>query len=419
MLRPLLFMLAMGSLMAGGVFAGSWLLRPTTPIRIGVLHSMTGTMAISERSLVDAAQLAVEEINAAGGVMGRRLEMVVADGQSDPDVFAAEAERLIVEERVSAIFGSWTSTSRKAVKDVVERHDSLLFYPLQYEGLEASEHVVYLGAAPNQQIIPAARWSMANLGQRFYLVGSDYLFPRAANAIIREQLSRWPAEIVGEDYLLLGSEDVDPVIQSIAAARPDVVLNTLNGDSNVAFFDRLLAAGLTADVVPVMSFSISEEELRQLPADWTTGHYAAWSYFQSVTGGGNEQFIQAFRRRFGNDRVTSDPIESTYVAVHLFAEAATAANAATPPEVREQVRERSIEGPGGFVHIDGGNQHTWKTVRIGRVRADGQFDVVWTSGHPIAPTPYPALRSVDAWHAFLQEMQAGWGGRWENPGARP
>lgn len=415
MRRPLLVLVAVVALAGAGAGAW-WATRPPRPIRIGVLHSMTGTMAISERSLVDAAQLAVEEINAAGGVNGRPLQMIVADGRSDPAVFAAEAERLIAEEGVSAIFGCWTSVSRKAVKEVVERRDHLLFYPLQYEGLEESSNVIYLGAAPNQQIIPAVRWSLANLGRRFYLVGSDYLFPRAANAIIREQLGRWPAEIVGEDYLLLGSRDVAAVVRSIATAKPDVVLNTLNGDSNVAFFDALRAAGLTADVVPTMSFSIAEEELRQLPPESMTGHYAAWNYFQTVPGGGNERFVESFRRRFGDDRVTSDPIETTYVAIHVFAEAVAAANSDDPRQVRAQVRERSFEGPGGFVYIDGRNQHTWKTVRIGRVRADGQFDIVWTSGYPIAPTPFPALRPAAAWTTFLQELQAGWGGRWENPG---
>jgi urea transport system substrate-binding protein len=405
-------------LLAGIAAAASWLTRPPRPIRIGVLHSMTGTMAISERALVDAAQLAVEQINAAGGVRGRPLEMVVADGQSDPAVFAAEAERLIVEERVTAIFGCWTSVSRKAVKEVVERHDHLLFYPLQYEGLEQSANIVYLGAAPNQQIIPAVRWSMANLGERFYLVGSDYLFPRAANTIIRDQLTLWRAEIVGEDYLLLGSSDVARVVRSIAAAKPDVVLSSLNGDTNVAFFDAFRAAGLTADVVPTMSFSIAEEELRQLPPESLTGHYAAWNYFQTVAGGGNERFVRAFQRRFGEDRVTSDPIEATYVGVYLFAEATAAAGSEDPRQVRAQVRERSFEGPGGFVYVDGRNQHTWKTVRIGRVRADGQFDVVWTSGHPIAPVPFPVSRQPAAWEMFLKELQADWGGRWENPGER-
>lgn len=390
--------------------------RAPLPIRIGVLHSLSGTMAISERPLVDAARLAVEEVNAEGGVMGRPLEIVVADGQSDPVVFAAEAERLITQEQVAAIFGTWTSVSRKAVKEVVEKFDHLMFYPLQYEGLESSPNIVYLGAAPNQQILPAVRWSLANLGPRFFLVGSDYLFPRAANAIITDQLSRWPAEIVGEEYLLLGTMDVDRVVKAIAAAKPDVVLSTINGDTNVAFYQAMLKAGLTSGVVPTVSFSIAEEEMRHLPADAMTGHYAAWTYFQSLPGAANEQFVQRFQRRFGFERVTADPIEAAYVAVHLFADAAEAAGSTDPGDVLAQVRERAFEGPGGFVFVDGANQHVWKTVHVGRIRNDGQFTVVWSSAYPIPPTPFPALRPPEAWATFLDTLQRGWGGRWENPG---
>lgn len=390
-----------------------WMALPATPIRIGVLHSATGTMALSEKPLVDAVRLEVEEINRSGGVDGRPLEMIVADGRSDPAVFAREAERLISEEEVSALFCCWTSASRKAVKEVVERHDHLLFYPLQYEGLEQSQNIIYMGAAPNQQILPAVRWSLANLGYRFYLVGSDYVFPRAANAIIRDQLARWPADVVGESYLPLGSRDVNGVVAGILAAKPDVILNTLNGDSNLAFFEALSGAGVTAATMPVMSFSIAEEELQHLPPAAVTGHYAAWTYFQSVAGGSNERFIRRFRERFGMDRVTSDPIEAAYNSVRLYAEAAKAAKDDDPRAVRAQLRDRSMNGPGGIVHVDGRNQHTWKTTRIGRIRSDGQFDVVWTSAHPIAPMPFPPLRSVAQWTTFLDQMQAGWGGRWE------
>lgn len=387
--------------------------REAPPIRIGVLHSTSGTMALSELPLIDAVQLAVDEINREGGLLGRPLEAVVADGQSDPATFAAEAERLIANEDVSALFGTWTSASRKAVKAVVEAEDHLLFYPLQYEGLEQSSHIVYLGAVPNQQILPTVRWSLFNLGPRFYLVGSDYVFPRAANEVIKAQLARWPAGIVGETYIPLGSPDVSAAIRGILAAKPDVIVNTLNGDSNVAFFEGLRAAGLTAETAPVVSFSIAEEELQYLPGGSMAGHYAAWSYFQTTPGGANERFIARFRDRYGAERVTSDPIEAAYVAVRLYAAAVAAAGSADPPRVREALADRSFSGPGGMIHVDGRNQHAWKTVRIGRIRADGQFDIVWTSGLPLAPQPFPALRSPEAWTTFLDGLQAGWGGRWE------
>ena len=271
------------------------------------------------------------------------------------------------------------------------------------------------GSEP-RRYAPAIRWSLANLGPRFYIVGSDYLFPRAAGAIVRAQLDRWPAEIVGEDYVLLGSRNMRDVVQRIAAAKPDVVLNMLNGDSNIAFFEAMRSQGLTADTTPTMSFSVSEEELTNLPADAVTGHFASWTYFQSVAGGANERFVTRFRDRFGAERVTSDPIEAAYSGVRLFAQAVAMAGSDAPARVRARLKELSVSGPGGIVFVDGRNQHTWKTVRIGKVRADGQFDVVWTSGYPIAPQPFPALRAEAEWTSFLAELQADWGGRWENPG---
>ncbi|MGE0445309.1 MAG: urea ABC transporter substrate-binding protein [Vicinamibacterales bacterium] len=392
--------------------------RETPPIRIGILHSTSGTMALSELPLIDAAQLAVAEINREGGVLGRRLEAIVADGQSDPAAFAAAAERLIAEDGVSALFGTWTSASRKAVKPVVEREDHLLFYPLQYEGLEQSPNIIYLGAVPNQQILPAVRWALFNLGPRFYLVGSDYVFPRAAHEIIRTQLSRWPAGVVGETFVPLGSPDVGEAIRGIIATKPDVILSTLNGDSNVAFFEALGAAGLSAETAPVVSFSVAEEELQYLPAAAMQGHYAAWSYFQSTVSGANERFLARFRDRYGAARVTSDPIETAYVAVRLYAEAVAAAGSDDPARVREALADRSFSGPGGLIHVDGRTRHTWKTMRIGRIRDDGQFDIVWTSGLPVAPLPFPALRPEQEWTAFLDRLQAGWGGNWAPPQAQ-
>ena len=226
---------------------------------MGVLHSLSGTMAISEKSVVDATLLAIGEINEQGGLLGRKIEPVVADGKSDWPTFASEAERLIAQEEVSTVFGCWTSASRKTVKPVFEKHDHLLFYPVQYEGLEACPNIVYTGAAPNQQIIPAVRWCFEHLGRKFFLVGSDYVFPRTANEIIRDQLRSLHGEIVGEQYILLGSEDVQDAVQSIVAAKPDVILNTINGDTNVAFFRELRAAGITPEKIPTMSFSIADD----------------------------------------------------------------------------------------------------------------------------------------------------------------
>ena len=399
----------------GGLAYG--LLRGETrdPIRVGVLHSLTGTMAISERAVVNATLLAIDEVNQSGGVLGRRIEAVVRDGASDAPAFAREAERLILNDRVAATFGCWTSASRKQVKPIVERHRHLLFYPVQYEGLEQSPYIVYTGAAPNQQIIPAVRWAAANLGRRFYLVGSDYVFPRTANAIIRDVVGILGGAVVGEDYLLLGSRETRPIVERIQRARPDVILNTINGDSNIAFFEDLRRAGITPDNVPTMSFSIAETELSSMNLAHVAGDYAAWNYFQSIERDENRVFLKRLRDAYGTSRVAADPMEAAYVAVHLWALAVTDARSTDTEAVRRALGDQSYPAPQGVVYVDPETQHTWKMVRIGRIRPDGQFDIVWESGKPVRPVPYPPYRSRADWDAFLDSLYNGWRG-WANPG---
>jgi urea transport system substrate-binding protein len=242
-----------------------------TPIKVGILHSLTGTMAISEKSVVEATLMAIEEINQRGGVLGRKIKPIVVDGRSDWPTFAKEAERLITQGKVSVVFGCWTSASRKTVKPIFEKHNHLLFYPVQYEGIEQSPNIIYTGAAPNQQIIPAVNWSIENLGKRFFLIGSDYVFPRMANTIIKDYITALGGYVLGEEYILLGSSDVNKIVQKITQARPDVILNTINGDSNVAFFRELRKAGIKPDNIPTMSFSISEAELSILGTEHMVG----------------------------------------------------------------------------------------------------------------------------------------------------
>ena len=385
------------------------------PIRVGILHSMTGTLAISARPVVDATLLAIEEINAQGGLLGRQLEPVIADGASDSDAFAAEAERLITQEKVSVVFGCWTSSSRKAVGPVFEKHNHLLFYPVQYEGLEQSPNIIYNGATPNQQVMPAVSYSLTHFGPRVFLVGSDYVFPRTANEIIRDQVSALGGETVGELYLPLGGKNVAPMIDAIVKAKPDVILNTINGDSNVAFFRGLREAGITPDRLPVVLFSISETELPELGAEAMAGNYAAWNYFQSVDTPENRAFLEKFRARFGADRVVSDPLEAAYFGVMLWAQAVRAAGSAEPAAVLAKIRGQGMHAPGGLAYIDGPTQHTWKYARIGRIRSDGQFDIVWSSDKPVRPMPFPLFRTRADWERWQKDLSASWGGKWVNP----
>jgi urea transport system substrate-binding protein len=386
-------------------------------IRVGVLHSLTGTMAISEKSVRDTTLMAIEEINRKGGVLGRTIVPVVADGRSDWPTFAREAERLIVDEKVSVVFGCWTSASRKMVRPVFEKHNSLLFYPVQYEGLEQSPNIVYTGAAPNQQIIPTVKWALDHGWKRLFLIASDYVFPRAANEIIKAQVAALGGTIAGEEYILLGSDAVTPAVRKILRARPDVILNTINGDTNVAFFKGLRAAGITAGKIPTISFSIAEDELRSMDQRAMAGDYAAWNYFQSLDRRENLEFVARFQRRFGAGRPTDDPMEAAYFGVYLWAQAVQEAGTPEVDAVRQALAYQSFPAPGGIVSIERTTQHTWKTVYIGRIRADGQFEIVWSSGKPVRPMPFPIYKSRAEWERFLLGLYTGWGNRWANPGS--
>ena len=380
----------------------------TSSLVVGVLHSLVGTMAYSESPVVDATLLAIHEINRHGGLLGRRVEAIVADGKSDGATFARQAECLLAERKVSALFGCWMSAHRKQVLPIVEKYDGLMVYPVQYEGLEHSPNVFYVGAAPNQQIIPSIRWAFGFLNcRRLFLIGSDYIFPRIANQIVRDQANRIGAEIVGEVYLPSGSLEVREVVCDIAASAPDLIVNTINGDSNIAFFRSLRAAGITPPKLPTLSFSIGENELRNLDI---CGDYAAWNYFQSIERRENQTFLDSFRSHYGPQRVTSDPMEAAYVGVNLWAQAVTEAGSPGPSAVRAALRHQSFNAPEGVVHIDPDNQHTWKTIRIGKVREDGQFEVIYSSVNPIRPEPYPDTRSAREWNLMVDALLSGGAG---------
>jgi urea transport system substrate-binding protein len=386
------------------------------PIRVGILHSLTGPMAITGKSMKDAEELALEEINAAGGLLGRRIEWVVADGHSDWPTFAQQARRLIAEEKVCVIFGCWTSASRKMVKPIIEEYNHLLIYPESYEGMEQSPNIVYLGAAPNQQITPTVMWCHDSLkARRFFLVGSDYIWPHAVNAIIHDELEALGDELLGEEYIFFGSSDVDDAVAKIQQSKPDVVLSTVVGDTNRAFYQRLREAGIGPEKTPVVSFSIAEDELREMTPSDLVGHYSALNYFQSIDRPENQEFVRRFKARYGPDRVTSDAISTSYSGVKLWAQAVSEAGSEKVQTVLKTIRNQSLDAPEGIISIDAGNQHAWRPMYIGRVRADGQFDLVWSITKPIRPVPYPITRSKSEWDAFLQDLYTRWDHNWANP----
>ena len=370
-------------------------------VKVGILHSRSGTMAISENTVAEAELMAIDEINAAGGInigdQSLKIVPIEEDGASDWPTFAEKAKKLIDQDNVAVVFGGWTSASRKAMLPVFEAKDHLLFYPIQYEGQECSKNIFYSGATPNQQAEPAVEWLLNNKGKEFFLIGSDYVYPRTANTIIKEQLKAQSGVLVGEDYLPLGNTEVAPIIAKIKQALPDggVIVNTLNGDSNVAFFKQLKAAGITPENnYAIMSFSIAEEEVAAIGPEYLQGTYAAWNFFQSLDTPASRAFTENFQAKYGDDRVTNDPAESAYMMVHLWAKAAEKADSIDDDAVRQSLIGVSFEAPQGRVEVQP-NHHLSKLVLIGEVQDDGMFKILENKG----------VKKPVAWNQFVPETK--------------
>ena len=376
-------------------------------IKVGILHSRSGTMAVSEGTAAEGEALAIEELNAKGGlnIHGKRYKIVPVDedGASDPNIFAEKAKKLIDVEKVSVVFGGWTSASRKAMLPIFEQRNHLLFYPIQYEGQECSRNVFYGGATPNQQIEPAIEWLMKNKGSEFFLVGSDYVFPRTAHRIIKGQLASLGGTVKGEDYIPLGTMTVGPIIEKIKKALPNggIIINTLNGDSNLAFFKGMQSAYLTpTNGYSIMSFSIAEEEASAIGPEFLAGTYATWDFFQSLDTRSSRNFTKAFKNRFGDRRVTSDPTEAGYNMVNLWAEGVHKAQSLDIDKVNDALIGVSIEAPEGLIQIQP-NHHLKKRVLIGEIQEDGMFKILENKGH-IDP---------ETWNRYIpetNEMKCDW-----------
>lgn len=359
-------------------------------VKVGLLHSLTGSMAISEKSVSDAEKLAISEINEAGGVLGKQIEYSEEDGASDPSTFATKAEKLIDQDGISTVFGCWTSSSRKAVKSVFEDYGALLFYPVQYEGMESSSNIVYTGAAPNQQIVPAIEYLIEKGYKKFFLLGSDYVFPRTANEIIKAQVENAGLEIVGTEYADMDQTDFSTIISKIESSKPDVIINTLNGTGNVSFFKQMSEKNYTSKEYMTMSFSIAEEEVATIGADILKGHMVSWNYYQTTDTEKNKSFVSAYKEMFGKDRVTSDPAEAAYDAVYLWKAAVEKAESFEVEDILSAIKtgEISFDAPEGEVKIDGDNQHLYKKVRVGQVGEDGLINEIYATDEAVKPDPY-------------------------------
>ena len=357
-------------------------------VKIGFLNSLSGTMAISEKTVFDSLTLAAEQINAAGGVAGKQLAVVSEDGASEPTVFAEKAGKLISSDCVAAVFGGWTSSSRKAMLPVFEGANALLFYPVQYEGLESSPNIFYTGATTNQQIVPALDYLKEKGVKSLFLVGSDYVFPRTANKIIQAYAAANGIEVKGEEYAPLGHTDFATIVNKVKAADADAVFNTLNGDSNVAFFKEYRNAGLTASAMPVLSVSIAEEEVGGIGVDNLVGQLTAWNYHQTLDTPANKEFVAAFKAKYGDKRVTSDPMEAAYTSLFLWKAMVEKAGSFQPADVVKAAGGVSFAAPEGTVTVNGENHHIAKTAIVGAIAEDGLIYPEWTSDGPIEPDPY-------------------------------
>lgn len=378
---------------AAGVVSGAPVVRSAIAqetVKVGILHSLTGTVAIAEASVVDAEKLAIEEINAAGGVMGRKIEAIVEDGASDWPTFAEKARKLFDKDKVAATFGCYTSASRKAVLPVVEKSKGLLYYPTYYEGLEQSPNIMYTAQEATQSVVAAVNWLAANKGKTFYLIGSDYIWPRTTNKIAKPTIAKAGGKVVGEDYFQLGHIEFGSVINKIRASKADIILSTVVGGSNVAFYKQLKAAGVDPTKTTIMALAVTEEEVSGIGADNIVNVLSCMGYFQSLKNPANEKFVKAFKAKYGEKRVLGDTLECAYISVYLWKAAVEKAKSFDVQAVVAASANLEIDAPEGKVKFHATNHHLWKHARIGSFEKDGQVKMLYESPL-IEPNPFPKI----------------------------
>ncbi len=389
------FIKTSGSLLAIGAATGTALIPGLAgaqdTAKLGLLHSLSGTIAIAEASLVDAEKMAIEEINASGGVMGKKIEAVIEDGASDNAVFAEKARKLLERDKVAAIVGCYTSASRKAVLPALSKANGLLYYPTYYEGQEEDKHVIYTSQEATQSVIAAIEWMAREKGKTFFFVGSDYIYPRTCNKIAKPTVARLGGKVVGEEYAPLGHTEFSSIINKIKAAKPDCIYSTVVGGSNVAFYKQLRAAGLDGSKQTLLSTVVSENEIEGIGKDNAVGYYACMGYFQSLKIPANERFVKAFKAKYGQDRAIGDPMECAYNSVYLWKAGVEKAKSFDPVKVIAASGGIQLDAPEGIVRVHATNHHVWKKVRVGKALADGQFEIVWESPNLIEPNPFPKV----------------------------
>ena len=389
------------------------------PIKVGILHSLSGALAVSEHPLSDSSLLAIEELNARGGVLGRKILPVVMDGKSEisaDSAFTRAAEKLLETDKVAVVFGGFGSAGRKVIRPYFEKHDRLLFYPAQYEGIEESQNLVYTGSTPNQLAVPAIQWCAETLkAKKYFLIGTDGLRAHATNAIIEDTIESLGGEVVGTHYAVVGESQFSTVVRKIAHEHPDVIINTLVGDSVLSFFKDLLEADITSSAMPVMSFTFGENELAQLKDPFLAGHYVARTRFPVQAGSTEATFEQRFKKMYGSHRPVSETMESAYYGVLLWAAAVEKAGSEEVNSVRLALKGHDFALGNVSIRVDASNLHTWKLFQVGQVTPDNRISVTKTGEEPIPPVPFPPPRTRADWQSFSDALYKKWGGNWANP----
>ena len=387
--------------------------RNKPPIRIGLIHSLSGPLALSEKSLLDVEIMAIDELNAVGGIGGRQIVYSAPDCRSEPSAFAVEARRLLDGEKVAALFGCWTSESRKAVLPVLDEMNGLLFFPGNFEGMERSSRIIYAGGAANQSVLPTVRWAYDSLNSRkFFVVGLEEVWSRCSSEIAKDGIKAAGGELVGEKYMIAQAPAIEAIVQAIAQAKPDVVLNFMYGESNLAFYTAMRRAGLASDKQAIIAFGFAEDESRRFQQADIINQYAAWNYFQSVDRPENRAFIKKFQAKFDGNRVIGDPMIAAYNSIKFWARSAGEVGSDNIKALTANLPRQSMDAPDGIVTIDGDSQAVWRPFHVGRYSSTGQFQIIWSIEKPIRPVLYVGTRTQDQWITFLDDLRTHWQGRW-------
>lgn len=384
-------------------------------IKIALLYSRTGVMAASEIPVASMLKATIEEINKNGGIKNRKIEIIEYDGRSDSGEFEKAAKEAI-DKGAIALFGCWTSTSRKAVKKVVEEEKSILFYPVQYEGMESSPNIVYLGLSANQQINPTLNFIQSHFGNNIYLIGSDYIYPKVANFYIKELAKLTDLNIVGERYFKMDNKDFKAVVEDIKSKKPDAVINTINGESNGELFKELKKHSITSNDIPVFSLSLdeslSEKISKEFGEDTLIGHYATCSYFDTMRKNKYNDLTNLVNKKLNNKKIT-DAMFSIYLGVVLFRDALSKSDEITTQALLKNIKRASTNISDNIYYIDPQNGHTHKKAYIAKISKNSEFNTVWESGRIIAPKPYPDFHAEAFWDKALGDVYKNYGGSWE------